>query len=62
MYYVIYHEIGLLICMLHRRKTLETTLKEWETDDSSVDVVCATVAFGLGYLITLFLLPLSLTS
>lgn len=48
--------------MLHRRKTLETTLKEWETDDSSVDVVCATVAFGLGYLITLFLLPLSLTS
>ena len=29
-------------------KTLEKSLHEWETDDSGVDVVCATVAFGMG--------------
>ncbi|KIM30825.1 hypothetical protein M408DRAFT_327788 [Serendipita vermifera MAFF 305830] len=29
-------------------KTLDRTLKEWETEESGTTVVCATVAFGLG--------------
>jgi hypothetical protein len=37
-----------LIRWLRRAKTLDRTLKEWEDEDTGTDVVCATVAFGLG--------------
>jgi hypothetical protein len=43
---------------IYSRKTLEATLKEWETDYSAVDVVCATVAFGLGYVNISTLVPM----
>lgn len=38
-----------LIHWIRRAKTLDRTLKEWEDEDTGTDVVCATVAFGLGY-------------
>jgi superfamily II DNA helicase RecQ len=43
------HPILSLIRWLCRAKTLDRTLKEWEDEDTGTDVVCATVAFGLGY-------------
>jgi bloom syndrome protein len=44
---------GIFYLILWQRsaKTLDRTLKEWEEDDTGTDVVCATVAFGLGYVL-----------